>query len=109
MPAKSPPGIIGKRRAEKTQNVGDVERVHRGCVYFDEHLSGARLGHRLGTNDQRLRGRPYGRDDDCVHLLFGIGGHLQILSVVHLTDQVNYRTGHLIRQVNVPELTFPVT
>src|SRR5215472_16990492 len=73
-------GNHGQWRAEPACGVDDVERVHRGRVYLDEHLPGARLRHRFATIGQRLRWRPAGLDDDRVHPL-GVGGHVQILSL----------------------------
>ena len=77
-----------QRRAEQARGVGDVERVHRRSVHLDEHLPRTRLRHRFGTIGQRLRWRPAGLDDDCVHLLLfvavrvlGAGGHVQFLAL----------------------------
>ena len=70
-----------QRRAEQARSVGEVNRVHRGCVYLDEHLSRARLGNGFGANGQRLRWRPAGLDDDRVHLLLlGVDRHSWFLS-----------------------------
>ena len=51
-------------------------------TYLDQHLPLTRLGHRFGAIGQRLRRRPAGLDDDCVHLLL-----LYFLSF-RLTDSV---------------------
>jgi len=65
MPAKSPPGNHRQRRADQAcGRWATSRRVHRCCVYLDEHLTGTRLRHRFGAIGQRLRWRPAGLDDD---------------------------------------------
>ena len=46
-------GDLRQRRAEQTQRVDDVERVHRGCVYLDKHLPrpGSGTGSERTAND----------------------------------------------------------
>jgi hypothetical protein len=57
-------------------------------VYLDEHLPVTGLRHWLETNGQRLRWRPAGVNDDCLHLpvlvtltVLRVGGYIRIVSL----------------------------
>src|SRR5215467_10712958 len=79
-PGKVDTGDHRERRAQQARDVGDVERVNRGCVYLYECLAWAGLRHCFRTNCQRLRRRTAFLDYDRVHLRDACGGHSGLLS-----------------------------
>src|SRR5262249_13743927 len=74
-PGKVDTGDHRQWRAQQARDVGDVERVNRGCVYLYECLAWAGLRHCFRTNRQRLRRRTALLDYDGVHLRDACGGH----------------------------------
>src|SRR5262245_23441424 len=79
-PGKIDTGDHRQRRAQQARDVGDVERVNRGCVYLYECLAWAGLRYCFRTNCQRLRRRTALLDYDRVHLRDACGGHSGLLS-----------------------------
>src|SRR5215813_324217 len=79
-PGKVDTGDHRQRRAQQARDVGDVQRVDRGCVYLYECLVRVGLRHCFGTNCQRLRRRTALLDYDRVHLRDACGGHSGLLS-----------------------------
>src|SRR5262245_54710442 len=79
-PGKVDTGDHRQRRAQQARDVGDVQRVDRGCVYLYEGLVRVGLRHCFGTNCQRLRRRTALLDYDRVHLRDACGGHSGLLS-----------------------------
>src|SRR5262249_9656695 len=77
-----------QRRAQQARDVGDVERVNRGCVYLYECLAWAELRHCFRTNGQRLRRRTALLDYDRVHLGDACDGHSGLLSSRWLAHRV---------------------
>src|SRR5262249_41189034 len=79
-PGKIDTGDHRQRRAQQARDVGDVERVNRGCVYLYECLAWAGLGHCFRTNGQRLRRRTAFLDYDRDHLRDACGGPSGLVS-----------------------------